>query len=163
MDFTMKKIITFLFGAFILFPAAADDISYIEEWNAYEFTQAEREELYSFFKDSPRVKYDFKPWFLAKEIVKICNQAREGMLKVYYSPVQYTEAIDSYNRQLEKFATLADAGGMDRPMIGAFEIVILNSREYTYQKSLINSMSFNEGYKECNKWRGALLATEYGL
>lgn len=160
----MKKTITFVLGVFILFPVAADDISYIEEWNASEFTQAEREEIYALLTDSPRLKYDFKPWFLAKEIVKICNQAREGMLKVYYSPVQYTEAIDSYNRQLEKFATYADAAeGTDRFIIGALEISVLNSREYTYQKSLINSMSFNEGYKECNKWRGALLATEYGL
>ncbi|MDA7802227.1 hypothetical protein N9J68_01955 [Gammaproteobacteria bacterium] len=162
----MKKTITFVLGVFILFPVAADDISYIEEYEALPITEEEREENLSDTRDSQVSSWmneEFKPWFLAKEIVKICHQAREGMLKVYYSPVQYTEAIDSFNRQMEKFAATMEEDDIPRAYIGVMELSVLDSRAYTFQKSLINSMSFNEGYKECNMWRGALLATEYGL
>ena len=162
MEISMKKTITFVLGVFILFPVAADDISYIEEFEA-SFTGETREKTLSIFKNSSGAKQGFNPWFLAKEIVKICHQAREGMRAVYFSPAQYMEAIDSFNRQMEKFSAKMDSGDIPRAYIGAMELNVLDSREYTFQKSLINSMSFNEGYKECNMWRGALLATEYGL
>ena len=162
MGISMKKTITFVLGVFILFPVAADDISYIEEYEA-SFTEQEKEEIRLLFKDSETSKQVFNPWFLAKEIVKICHQAREGMMAVYFSPAQYMEAIDSFNRQMEKFSARMDSIDLPRGYIGGLELIVLDSREYTFQKSLINSMSFNEGYKECNMWRGALLATEYGL
>jgi len=158
----MRKIITFLLGVFVLLPAVAEDNSYIEDWNALELTQEDREEFYSIVEGNQGIATGFKPWFFAKEMVKICHQAREGMMAVYFSPTQYSESMDSYNRQLEKYATTLPSS-LPRSYIGAFELVYLKFRDYSFQKSIINGMSFSAGNEECNKWRVALQLSELGF
>ena len=165
MEYTMKKIITFLFGVFVLLPAVAEDLSYIEEWNSVDGQHSDLEGeskdwWISTLKESKYGEWDFKPWFFAKEMIKICHQAREGMMAVYFSPTQYSQSMDSYNRQLEKYATSFQAR---RFFIGAMELIILDSRAYSFQKSIINGMSFSAGNEECNKWRAALQMSEYGM
>ena len=165
MEHTMKKIITFLFGVFVLLPAVAEDLSYIEEWNSVDGQHSDLEGeskdwWISTLKKSKYGDEDFKPWFFAKEMIKICHQAREGMMAVYFSPTQYSQSMDSYNRQLEKYATSFQA---QRFFIGAMELIILDSRAYSFQKSIINGMSFSAGNEECNKWRAALQMSEYGM
>lgn len=167
-EIMFKVYFIFFLGVFVIFPADAQDISYLDDWITWEETDDQRVDVYLEAIQNPEFEFypkKFKPLFFAKEMVKICKLAREGMMAKYFSPNEYSESMKSYNRQLEKFVT--DFSKNDVPnhkeLLGAMESLTLNSREYTFQKSKIISLSFNEGYKECNQWKMAIQMTEWGL
>jgi hypothetical protein len=138
----------------------AQDISYLDVWKK---KQAELgEEFVNGARAEVREKFDRVSFLFAKEMVKICHQSRKGMAAVYFSPAQYLESMQSYNRQMKKHWIDPSKPSIQME-IGAYEEMILNSPEYSTQKSIINGSSFKSGYDECNKWRVALQMAEFGL
>ena len=161
----MKKMCYLIFATFVSSIAFAEDISYIDSWEKYkksnpkmidyELEQAQLD------LEKGSAGRSFKPIFFAKEMVKICSRSREGMAVDYFSPTQYSETMQSFNRQVKK--KKGDWAWMGDYRLGAIETLILKSSEYSVQRSIINGQSFTAGRDECNKWMAAVQMAEFGL